>query len=106
MNRQPIKPEFRGCGTCSSLVDVELTRDLIIHFTSTNIVGLEIDGESYEVPYEVHLSLEELEEIYETQLQECKVAELSFDTPFNATTYEYDKSTKKWYLVEQGEGFA
>ncbi|KNF06951.1 hypothetical protein CLPU_50c00020 [Gottschalkia purinilytica] len=108
MRRDPIKnPSFGGCGFCGRVPKKELDKKDGFFGGCTHKVIVTIDNFRYEVTMEdEYFTIEELEKRFGDKLDKCKFAGIVNLTPLHDEEYEYCKTTKKWYLVHQGNGYA
>jgi hypothetical protein len=107
MRRKPIEnPKLIGCGTCGTKPGIVLTDEKTFYPGSVHIMNLRIDGRSYEVIEEEGVTISDIEEEFADKLENCNFAELVHVTPMHDETYELNTEDRKWYLVEQGQGYA
>jgi len=103
MKRKPLaNPKF-----ISGDVPLHILDDKKTFFPgSIHALGISIDGGYYGIVAETGIVLSEIEEVYIEKLEKCKFAELRHVTPLHDEVWEFNTEDRKWYLVEQGEGYA
>lgn len=108
MKRQPIQnPKLYGCATCGTIPGVILTDSKTFYPGFPHILTIQIDDFSQEIQEtEDGINVDGINEMFENRLINCQFAELHHETPLHDETYEYNPDDGKWYLVEQGQGYA
>ena len=107
MKRKPLKKaEFTGCGTCGTFPDLVLTDDTYFYPGSVHELTLTIDDKTHKFDCEDGMGLREVEGKYKDELSNCQFAELIHKTPLHDETWELNTEDRKWYLVNQGMGYA
>lgn len=107
MKRQPIQdPKFYGCGTCGTLPGTILTDSKTFFPGSIHVMRIKIDKFSQRIEGEEGINISDIDNMFRERLDNCQFAELHLETPLRDETYEYNPDDGKWYLVEQGHGYA
>ncbi|MCL6599545.1 MAG: hypothetical protein K6T81_12505 [Alicyclobacillus macrosporangiidus] len=106
LKRVLTEPKPIGCPCCSREPHIILPKDTVCN-VGFGVVTLRIDGEMvWMSDIDTETNVAWLENEFRYKLDKCAVATLQFDTPLHDETYEWDKNSRQWYLVHQGEGFA
>jgi hypothetical protein len=120
MRKKPLaKPQLFGCANCSPIPSHVLAEDEAwivtgyIHMLDIVFgygdkaegVSLNVDEREDQEEYD-WVSVQRVNEFFANQLKEADWIELRHMTPMHDETYEYNKDDGKWYLVEQGHGYA
>ena len=107
MQKKPLKnPKFIGCRTCGSVPLDILSDSNTFYPGSVHILNIVIDNKNHALRNEDGITLKDIESNYKEELKECKFAELRHVTPLHNETWEFNTEDRKWYLVEQGYGYA
>ena len=108
MRRKPIeKPNLYGCATCGSIPGIVLTDEKTFYPGGVHIMSVTIDDYSANLDEENEgINVSGINEGFKDKLANCQFAEMFHMTPLHDETYEYNTDDGKWYLVEQGQGYA
>lgn len=105
MRREPIVvPAGAGCGTCGSVPSI-LDSRMKFHSGCVHFLNLTIDDKYVDITGN-DITIEDIELKYKDKLKDCSFAELHHITPLHEETWELNLEDRKWYLVDQGEGYA
>jgi hypothetical protein len=109
INKVIEKPQLIGCLNCSPIPKVKLDKDK--EFIIYGIVSLKIAGEKEKYFMEgiyqgKELSANRIMKKWGKLIKRRHHAYLSIIRMMHSETYEYDKKTNEWYLIDQGLGMA
>jgi hypothetical protein len=105
MKNKPIDAKLVGCD-CSQIPQNILTDNQIFFPGGMHLLMLTIDKENHDFDSDNGIVLSEIEEMYKDKLQNCKYADLFHLTPLHDERWELNLEDRKWYLVNQGSGYA
>ena len=107
VKRKPIQdPKLYGCATCGTIPGVILTDNKTFFPGDVHMLTLTIDKKLYNQDAPDGLVISMIDNRFKSELANCQFAELHHETPLHDETYEYNTEDGKWYLVEQGQGYA
>lgn len=109
INKIIARPKIIGCLNCSPVPNIELKEDEEV--SPYGIVSLKISGERekwfYDGIYKQEpLSVKRIMKKWGKYIKKSHHTLLNICGFTHMETYEYDKKTDKWYLVQQGRGMA
>lgn len=109
MKRKPLEnPHFSGCGNCGKVPNKTLPKNFKFEGSGVHILSVNIDeteAKTY-IHEDEYFILKEFNKKYKEKLDKAECAEIRIDTPLHDETYEYNRFDGRWYLVEQGQGYA